>query len=317
MAFPAESTTFVPEILNFPIFMKQKFLFMAFVAALIIGCKKEEPEINPQAKFSYTTDELKISFTNHSTNATSYEWDFGNGKTSQLVNPTITYEKEGTYHVSLKAWNNGKSHSTEQSVTVSYKKPKAQFTYKIEQPLKVVLTNTSSDATSYEWNFGDGTSSTIKNPIHTYKNFGVYKITLTAKNGTKTDTYQQTVTIEAPTVCYFSGFEVTKIPSNNVYYQIQLTDDYVLSKTTYVWTNWFLLSSANLPYTYMFNSPVQLNISNTYIARLYKRSSKPSGQADGKGDYSVSITSEQLKSYPEQLTWTTTNIGIKFYFQWK
>ena len=81
MAFPAESTTFVPEILNFSIFMKQKFLFMAFVAALIIGCKKEEPEINPQAKFSYTTDELKISFTNHSTNATSYEWDFGNGKT--------------------------------------------------------------------------------------------------------------------------------------------------------------------------------------------------------------------------------------------
>ena len=299
--------------------MKQfKLLYLALFAIILVSCKSEEPElVDPNARFSYVANDLKVSFTNLSTNASSYEWDFGNGKTSTEKDPTITYAKEGAYHVQLKAIQGSRSHITEQEVKVSYNKPTAYFTYKIEHPLKVVLTNKSSDATSYEWEFGDGNITMKEDPIHRYDGIGVYRIRLTAKNGTKKDVYETNVTIEAPTKCIFTGFSVIKIPNNNYYYQFQLTDDYVVSKTTYVWSNWFLLSSANLPYLYNFTSPKQLDISKKYVTRIYKSANKTSGQASGKGDYSAVITSAELKKYPEILTWSENKLGVELYFQWE
>ena len=276
-------------------------------------------DVEPVAKFSYTKNELQVLFNNQSTNSESYLWDFGNGHTSTLNNPLVTYAAEGTYKVSLTAYRGELSNSYSQTISVAYSNPKANFTYKVEQPLKVVLTNTSTSATSYEWDFGDGTTSTEKNPTHKYSGIGVYKVTLVAKNHGKTSTYQANVTIEAPTTCFITGFTINKIPNNNNYYQLQLTDDYAVFKSTYFYTKWFLLSSANLPYIYNLSSEKQLNISNTYVIRLYQSSAKPAddSQADGKGNYSASITSEQLKKYPEVINWSTSNIGIELHFKWK
>lgn len=298
--------------------MKQKLFLLACVAFVFYCCKVEEPKpALPNARFSFTANDLQVSFMNLSSNASSYEWNFGNGKTSSEKDPTITYAKEGTYTVRLTARKGDLSSKTEQEVTVSYKTPTANFSYKAEQPLKVVLTNQSSNATSYEWSFGDGQTSTEKNPTHRYRGIGVYRIKLKAINGTKIDEYEKNVTIEAPTICMYTGFRVTKIPNNNYYYQLQLTDDYTWSKTTYSWTDWVLLSSANLPYLYNFSSPKQLDFTKTYVARLYKSASKTSGQASGKGDYTCTITSASLNKYPEILTWSEANVGIEFNFQWK
>lgn len=195
--------------------------------------------------------------------------------------------------------------------------PSAKFDVQVQQPMKVVLTNKSSKATCYEWDFGDGKTSTEINPIHQYTKIGVYRVTLKAMNGHKSSYYEKNVTIESPTICYFTGFKYNKIPYNNYYYQLQLTDDYTFSKTTYVWSNWSLLSSANIPYTYTFTNPVKIDISKKYIARVYASSSKKTGQASGKGDYYTTITSATLNTYPETVTWSGTNIGMEFYFQWK
>ena len=62
-------------------------------------------KLAPQAKFSYSTNGLEVSFKNQSTNAQSYVWNFGNGKTSTQKDPSITYSAEGTYSVSLTASN--------------------------------------------------------------------------------------------------------------------------------------------------------------------------------------------------------------------
>lgn len=63
-------------------------------------------------------------------------------------------------------------------------------------PGTVVFTNTSTNAISYLWDFGDGTTSEEANPQHVYTAAGDYEVVLTAKasDGT-TDTYSATVTM--------------------------------------------------------------------------------------------------------------------------
>ena len=299
--------------------MKHRIFIMALLAIIVASCNTEEPEqpASPQADFSFTAEELTVSFQNKSVNAYSQEWDFGDGRTSTEKAPIITYAKEGTYLVRLKVSNKYKYNVCEKKITVSYKTPNANFTFKVEQPLKVVLTNTSSNATSYKWEFGDGQTSTVKNPTHRFDGIGVYRVKLTVKNATHTDVCEKNVTIEAPTICYFTGFKYNKIPYNNYYYQLQLTDDYTLSKTTYAWSSWHLISSANISEPYTFTNPVKIDISKKYVARVYASSSKKTGQASGKGDYYTTITSATLNKYPETITWSGTNIGMEFYFQWK
>lgn len=59
-------------------------------------------------------------------------------------------------------------------------------------PLKVSFTDESTGSpTSWNWDFGDGTNSTEKDPVHTYKSSGQYTVTLTEKN----DTYCSTKTL--------------------------------------------------------------------------------------------------------------------------
>jgi PKD repeat protein len=62
----------------------------------------------PQAfpAFTYSGNVFTVNFTNNSTNATTYSWNFGNGTTSTATNPTVTYASAGTYSVCLTADNN-------------------------------------------------------------------------------------------------------------------------------------------------------------------------------------------------------------------
>lgn len=283
---------------------------------------EKQIDYTPQASFVTSITGLSVKFNNTSKNATSYLWVFGDGATSDEKSPTHTYAKQGKYEVKLNCYNTaeGKTYSATsiQHVTVSEGKPQASFTTKNAHPLKVVFTNTSVNATSYLWDFGDGTTSTEVNPTHRYSTIGVFKVKLTASNkSAKTDTFEQVVTVEAPTTCVFTGFVINKIPTNNNYYQIQLTDDYMFSKTTYLYTNWFLLSSAILPYEYNFSSPKTLSLSSTYVLRLYKSASKTSGQADGKGTWTSNITSAKLHTYPESVTYYDSSASITVNFLWK
>ncbi len=305
--------------------MKTKQLFLLFIPIMFASCDPNVPQVEPQglrptALFSFTQKELTVNFTNSSLNATSYSWDFGDGKTSTSKNPTHTYSSYGTFKVTLTAKSGTLANSISHNVILTEQALSASFTYKVAHPLKVILTNTSTNATSYEWDFGDGTTSTEKNPTHKYSTIGVYRVKLTAKNGSKSSVNQTNVEIKAPSTCMITGFSVLKVPTNNKYYQVQLTDDYFIDKTTYFWTKWFLLSSANLPYNYNLGTAQTLNINYKYVIRLYKYSSSgnPSNsQASGKGDWSATISSSTLKTYPETITYSDSSASIKLIFQWK
>jgi hypothetical protein len=80
-----------------------------------------------------------------------------------------------------------------------YDIPVADFTYVVNE-FVVSFINTSDNATSYLWNFGDGITSTQKHPIHTYATSGSYTVTLTAYNDICEDTYQLTIPITVSVV---------------------------------------------------------------------------------------------------------------------
>lgn len=74
----------------------------------------------------------------------------------------------------------------------------AKYTYSKEaQPGKVVFINTSENADTYLWDFGDGTTSTLKNPTKIYTVTGDYVVTLTSQNSKNgaLETYSSTVSL--------------------------------------------------------------------------------------------------------------------------
>lgn len=83
-------------------------------------------------------------------------------------------------------------------------KPKASFTMPVQKfvaPAIVAFTNSSTNAESYEWNFGDGATSTEANPTHRYIHSGNYIVVLKARKGDKTITTQQMIQVTAPERC--------------------------------------------------------------------------------------------------------------------
>jgi PKD repeat protein len=106
--------------------MKSRFFKISVLASMlalfiIISCSKDEEEVPPAstvAKFEFTSDNdffapTNISFVNLSIEATTYEWDFGNGQTSTEKDPTSLYEEPGVYTVSLTANGNTTNTKTE------------------------------------------------------------------------------------------------------------------------------------------------------------------------------------------------------------
>ena len=115
-----------------------------------------------------------------------WAWDFGDGSVDSVQAPTHLYASAGIYSVSLVATTPYCGGSTIQPITVEAK-PAASFTSTPTagcSPLTVSFANTSSGATSYIWEFGDGGGDNAVSPVHTYLNTGtadsVYTVRLIA-----------------------------------------------------------------------------------------------------------------------------------------
>jgi len=80
----------------------------------------DSPDPEPTANFNFVKNGFEVTFTNSSTDATSYSWDFGDGGSSSEVNPVYTYAGEGNYLVTLTAMDdNGNSHEVSKEVVLS------------------------------------------------------------------------------------------------------------------------------------------------------------------------------------------------------
>ncbi len=90
----------------------------ATMTPLVPGIVITPPLFLPVTEFTFEVTDLTVTFTNTSSNATSYLWDFGdNVGTSTDENPTYTYAEEGIYPVKLTATNNDGSNEYTKNVT--------------------------------------------------------------------------------------------------------------------------------------------------------------------------------------------------------
>lgn len=156
--------------------------------------------IPPVATFSANkttvTPGESVTFTDHSTNnPESWSWNFGDGNTSVIQHPTHSYTTQGTYTVTLtvtnSAGNDTETKSNYITVVPGGSAPVAGFTANrttIAEGESVTFTDQSLNSpTEWSWNFGDGTTSTARNPAHTYNSAGTYTVSLNVSNSYGSD----------------------------------------------------------------------------------------------------------------------------------
>ena len=166
----------------------------------------------PVAAFTWDCDALACRFTDASTDSdgsvTGWLWRFGDGTTSTEQNPSHAYAAAGTYGVTLTVTANdgGNGIATQQvtanAPTPSNDPPQADFSISCRQ-LTCTFTDRSTDGdgtvASRHWDFGDGGTSTDRNPSHTYAAAGQYSVTLRATDDDgASDTRTRTASATAP-----------------------------------------------------------------------------------------------------------------------
>jgi len=130
---------------------------------------------------------------------TSWHWDFGDGGTSDLENPTHVYTTSDTYYtVILTAQGASGSYYTERVNYIHALHDLADVNFAADitngmAPMEVhFISHTNMEnANMWYWTFGDGTTAQdIQNPVHTYNDVGVYTVSLTVydNNGWKNET---------------------------------------------------------------------------------------------------------------------------------
>ena len=185
------------------------------------------------ATFTYQiTDTTKriVKFTSNAKGSNiKYSWSFGDGTSSSSANPTHTYSKNGTFYVYLSITvsdsNNRVICSDSSMATIYFRGQNTSCRAKYRAiadsttKFKILIINQSTGAgLSYYWSFGDGGSSTAKNPKHKYKTFGLYQVCLTVVDSTRlcTSTYCDTIGMDSTgKMLKAEGFEIEVIDENS------------------------------------------------------------------------------------------------------
>lgn len=153
----------------------------------LVACgpdEKDDPK--PDANFSISGYESQlpatITFINTSTNATTYSWDFGDGTTSTMSNPTHTYTLAGTYILRLKATGPDGADSVCKlvSLDVVTQPSKSYMSYFFDRctgtPVGASFKTLNPASTNTVWDFGDGVININRDPIVQFLLPGDYTI---------------------------------------------------------------------------------------------------------------------------------------------
>ena len=153
-------------------------------------CTPPGPTV-PAASFSASGTTIcsgdSLQLINSSSDANSYYWTIPGGSptNSTLTDPWVSFTSSGNYNIELIANGAGGSDTTFQTIYVDVlPNPVASFVENNDTlflpSATITLSNTSTDASSYYWDFGDGSTSTDSSPWHSYASPGQYSILLVA-----------------------------------------------------------------------------------------------------------------------------------------
>ena len=161
----------------------------------------------PQAQFTadpmtqiYDPSGNQVTFTNQTSAGNwTWLWKMGDGSLSTDRDPVHTYSAIGEFRVTLMVNNASCVDSIRRTIWVTPIPPVASFDSLPSgcSPLNISLNNTSihteAPGTTFYWNFGDGSTSTAKNPTYTYFDAGNYRVELTVTGPGGVSTYSRLV----------------------------------------------------------------------------------------------------------------------------
>lgn len=127
-------------------------------------------------------------------------WQFQGGIPgfSTAINPSVLYFTAGVYNVSLTVFNAaGQVTKTEEGYITIHPAPVAGFSFEANGPV-VSFYNASLHGTTFDWNFGNGETSTAVHPEISWESPGNYLVSLITSNACGADTVSQEVTIVFP-----------------------------------------------------------------------------------------------------------------------
>jgi gliding motility-associated-like protein len=185
-------------------------------------------------------------FTNTSLAGQTFEWDFGDGTTSTQTSPTHLYAVAGPYTIRLVANDPNTCNLTDTTYfTINVAdNPVADYSYAPNPPLEntpTTFTNlSSSDATLFKWNFGDGDTlqTTSRLPVqHQYNATGSFNACLTAFNaaGCSDTACQQVLTLIKTLVDVPNAFT----PQSGDVNSVVLVRGFGIAKMKFIiWNRW-------------------------------------------------------------------------------
>lgn len=159
--------------------------------------------LKPTAQFAHIPSEgcapLQVQFTNLSSSANSVLWNFegGNPAISAEANPTVNYILGGEFDVKLIAFGDNGNDTLELESVISVDAgPVVDYSFNVNEATVSYNNNSSNDASTFYWDFGDGNISEDENPVHVYTFTGTYTVTLYANNDCGQQSISKEVTVE-------------------------------------------------------------------------------------------------------------------------
>lgn len=176
-----------------------------------------QPVVDFTANVTSGCADLPVQFKNNSTDAVSYSWDFGDGSSpSDEFEPLHTYTGAQEYYtVTLTATNSLGCPDTTIMKNYIHIVPAPVAIFNVA-PSNVITIPTytfrfedesSNNPVQWEWTFGDGNTSTLQNPSHSYLDTGTYKVTLKVTNaqGCFSSTFQNVTITGVPGYLYIAN----------------------------------------------------------------------------------------------------------------
>ncbi|MGB0391339.1 MAG: PKD domain-containing protein [Salibacteraceae bacterium] len=133
------------------------------------------------ASFTYSDSNGVYYFmASHPTATSTYNWTLSNGATYSGANPVVTINQPGTYTMCMDIYDANTMCSDSSCVTFTYSTGggtcNAEFSYTNQGSTYSFTPNTPDPQATYSWTFGDGNSSSMMNPSHTYSQNGTYAV---------------------------------------------------------------------------------------------------------------------------------------------
>lgn len=195
------------------------------------------PEINADFEFEYDTCTAgPTSFTDLSVSGSGFinnwSWDFGEGTTSDQMNPIHTFEEPGEFPVALTVTDTNECQDTRTRIVPYYPVPNliiiSPSAFTGCEPANIFFDNLSTpinEEYDINWDFGDGGTGSAISPTYTYDEAGVYTVSIdiTSPLGCQTDTtFENLITVLASPE---AGFDFSPRELSSLEPTVTITDE--------------------------------------------------------------------------------------------